>query len=70
MAGKSKSKAKPKSKSQGTTKAGLSAEAARRAVKGEPHRGDMEEHKGRGGAATRGRGQSRRGARTPLRSKN
>jgi hypothetical protein len=71
MAGKSKSKGKPRSKSQGATKAGLSAQAAQRAIKGEPHRGDMDEHKGRGGAATRGRGQSsRRGSRTPSRSKN
>ena len=35
-----------------------------------PHRGDADERKGRGGAATRGRGGERRGAKRPSRSKD
>ena len=35
-----------------------------------PGRGDATERKGRGGAATRGRGEDRRGAKSPSRSKD
>jgi hypothetical protein len=68
----------PAKKKRQTTPSLLAAARSRRpgAARGEadvanvPHRGDADERKGRGGAATRGRGGERRGAKRPSRSKD
>jgi len=72
MAGKSNSRSgtgAPRTRSAVKVK-GLNTAKAKPASRLDPHRGDSDERIGKGGSATRGRGQVRRGGKTPSRSKD